>query len=43
MSDEEKEETERKKREGSRQGKQHVGTTNEAKKPHAEKLPSRTR
>ena len=31
LSEEEKEETERKKREGSRQGKQHVGNTKEAK------------
>ena len=35
MTQEEKEETERKKREGSRQGKQHVGNTGEAKKARA--------
>ena len=31
MSEEEKEETERKKREGSKKGQQHVSNTNEAK------------
>jgi hypothetical protein len=36
MSEEEREETERKKREGSRQGKQYVGNTDEAKKARAE-------
>lgn len=36
MNEEEKKETERKKREGSRQGKQHVDNTDEAKKARAE-------
>ena len=36
MSEEEKEETERKKREGSRQGKQHVDNTTEAKKARSD-------
>lgn len=35
MSEEEREETERKKREGSRQGKQHVANTQEAKQARA--------
>jgi uncharacterized protein DUF5872 len=41
MSDEEKRETEEKKREGSRQGKQHVANTEEAKRAARDRRPRR--